>query len=42
MDNDDYDKITNTPRLKGPGAKAARQSQDANFDVAVTGREKKR
>jgi hypothetical protein len=42
MDSDDYDKITNTPRLKGPGAKAARQAQEPNFDKSVTGREKKR
>ena len=42
MDSDDYDKLTNSPRLKGPGAKAARQSREPNFDTSVTGREKKR
>lgn len=41
MDTDDFDKITNTPRLKGPGAKAARQSQDPDFDEKTTGRKKK-
>ena len=41
MDTDDYDKMTNTPRLKGPGAKAARQAREPNFDTSVTGRKKK-
>lgn len=41
MDTDDYDKMTNTPRLKGPGAKAARQAQEPDFDEKTTGRKKK-
>jgi hypothetical protein len=38
----DLDKVGKEPRLTGPGAKASRKSQDPNFDVAVTGRQKKR
>ena len=41
MDTDDYDKMTNTPRLKGPGAKAARQAQEPDFDEKTLGRKKK-
>jgi len=41
MDTDDYDKITNTPRLKGPGAKAARNARAPDFDEKTTGRKKK-
>jgi len=41
IDTDDYDKITNAPRLKGPGAKAARQAQEPDFDEKTTGRKKK-
>jgi hypothetical protein len=35
---DDLNQVGKEPRLTGPGAKASRQSQDPNFDVAVTGR----
>jgi len=38
----DLDAVGKQPRLTGPGAKASRRAQDANFDVAVTGRQKKR
>lgn len=38
---DDLDAETNKTRLKGPGAKAAKQKSDPNFDVSVTGREKR-
>ena len=41
MDDNDYDQITNTPRLTGPGAKASRQSQEPDFDEKTTGRRKK-
>ena len=41
MDTDDYDKMINTPRLKGPGAKAARNARDPDFDEKTTGRKKK-
>jgi len=41
MDSEDYDKITNTPRLTGPGAKASRQSREPDFDEKTTGRKKK-
>ena len=41
MDTDDYDKITNTPKLKGPGAKAARNARAPDFDEKTTGRKKK-
>jgi hypothetical protein len=41
MDTDDYDKITNAPRLKGPGAKASRQAQEPDFDEKTLGRKKK-
>ena len=39
---DDLDAETNKTRLKGPGAKAAKQKSDPNFDVSVTGREKRK
>ena len=38
----DLDQVGKEPRLTGPGARASRQTRDPNFDVAVTGREKKR
>jgi hypothetical protein len=38
----DLDQVGQEPRLTGPGAKASRQAKQPNFDVAVTGREKKR
>ena len=38
----DLDQVGKEPRLTGPGARASRQARDPNFDVAVTGREKKR
>lgn len=38
----DLDKMEKQPRLTGPGAKASRKSRAPNFDVAVTGRQKKR
>jgi len=41
MGTDELDAETNKTRLKGPGAKAAKQKSDPNFDVSVTGREKR-
>jgi hypothetical protein len=41
VDAADYDKITNTPRLTGPGAKASRLGQEPDFDEKTTGRKKK-
>lgn len=41
LDDKEYDKITNAPRLTGPGARASRQSQEPNFDPSVTGRAKR-
>ena len=38
----DLDKVGKEPRLTGPGANASRKNRDPNFDVAVTGRQKKR
>jgi hypothetical protein len=38
----DLDQVGQEPRLTGPGARASRQAKQPNFDVAVTGREKKR
>ena len=42
LDTDDLDDITQRTRLTGPGARASRQTKQPNFDVAVTGRQKKR
>ena len=41
LSNQDLDAIDTEPRLKGPGAKASRQSQDADFDEKTLGRKKK-
>jgi hypothetical protein len=41
-DTDKLNQVGKQPRLTGPGAKASKQAQDANFDASVTGREKKR
>jgi len=41
-DTEKLDRLGREPRLTGPGAKASRQNRDPNFDVSVTGREKKR
>lgn len=38
---DDLNQIGREPRLSGPGAKASRQSQDADFDEKTLGRKKK-
>ena len=39
---DDLDLVGREPRLTGPGAKASRKTQEPDFDVSVTGRQKKR
>ena len=36
------DQVGKAPRLTGPGAKAARQDREPNFDASVTGRERRR
>jgi hypothetical protein len=41
-DRDDLDDITNTKRLTGPGAKAARSQAAARTDVGTLGRERRR
>ena len=38
---DDLNQIGREPRLSGPGAKASRLSQDADFDEKTLGRKKK-
>lgn len=38
---DDLNQIGREPRLSGPGAKASRQAQDADFDEKTLGRKKK-
>jgi hypothetical protein len=38
---DDLNQIGREPRLTGPGARASRQSQDADFDEKTLGRKKK-
>jgi hypothetical protein len=38
----DLDQVGKEPRLVGPGARASRQTREPDFDVAVTGRQKKR
>ena len=38
---DDLNQIGREPRLSGPGARASRQSQDADFDEKTLGRKKK-
>ena len=42
LDADDLNQVGKEPRLTGPGAKAARKNQEPDFDVSVTGRQKKR
>jgi hypothetical protein len=39
--NDDLDQIIQEPRMTGPGARAARQKQEPDFDPSVTGRAKR-
>jgi hypothetical protein len=41
LSNQDLDTVVTEPRLKGPGAKAAKQAQDADFDEKTLGRKKK-
>jgi hypothetical protein len=42
LDNDSLDQVGKEPRLKGPGARAARQAVEPNFDASATGREKRK
>ena len=41
ISTDDLDQITQEPRMTGPGARAARQKQEPDFDPSVTGRAKR-
>jgi len=41
ISTDDLDQITQEPRMTGPGARAARQKQEPDFDTSVTGRAKR-
>ena len=42
IDTDGLDAVTATPRLKGPGARAAKTSSEPKLDKATLGREKRR
>lgn len=42
LDTDDLDAVTNSPRLKGPGAGAARSQAEPKTDAGTLGREKRK
>ncbi len=42
ISNDELDKVGKEPRLRGPGASAARKQIEPNFDASVTGRERRK